>query len=64
MSGAGAILRRRRSTIPSPQITPLPQRGRGAGGEGDPQRGSGAGGEGGPHLPPSPRPRAQGEVGC
>jgi hypothetical protein len=28
------------------QITPLPQRGRGAGGEGLPQRGRGAGGEG------------------
>jgi hypothetical protein len=53
MSGAGAILRRR-STIPSPQITPLPRCGRGAGGEGDPQRGRGAGGEGGPHLPPIP----------
>jgi|GEM_PF-1712358 len=43
MSGAGAILRL--STIPCPQITPLPQRGRGAGGEGYP-----------PHLPPSPLP--------
>jgi hypothetical protein len=30
------------------QHTPLPQRGRGVGGEGGPQRGSGVGGEGGP----------------
>jgi hypothetical protein len=30
------------------QHTPLPQRGRGVGGEGHPQRGSGAGGEGRP----------------
>jgi len=35
------------------QITPLPQRGRGAGGEGDPQRGSGARGEGDPLTFPS-----------
>ena len=34
-------------------ITPLPQRGRGAGGEGRPQRGRGAGGEG--------RPQREGE---
>jgi len=40
MNGTGAILRL--------SITPLPQRGRGAGGEGGPQRGRGAGGEGGP----------------
>ncbi len=42
MSGAGAILRWHLSTIPCPQITPLPQCGRGARGEG------------GPHLPPAP----------
>jgi len=43
MSGAGVSLRL--STIPCPQLSPLPQRGRGAGGEGSPQRGRGAGGE-------------------
>ena len=43
MNGTGAILRL--------SITPLPQRGRGAGGEGGPQRGRGAGGEGSPHRP-------------
>ena len=32
------------------QITPLPQRGRGAGGEDYPQRGRGAGGEGYPYI--------------
>ena len=52
MSGAGVSLRL--STIPCPQLSPLPQRGRGAGGEGGPQRGRGAGGEGRPHLPPAP----------
>ena len=45
MNGTGAILRL--------SITPLPQRGRGAGGEGGPQRGRGAGGEGDP-SPGSP----------
>ena len=48
------------------QITPLPQRGRGAGGEGYPQRGRGAGGEGYPQRgrgargegSPSPSPSA------
>ena len=54
MSGAGVSLRL--STIPCPQLSPLPQRGRGAGGEGSPQRGRGAGGEGRPHLPPAPLP--------
>ncbi len=49
ISGAGAILRWHLSTIPCPQITPLPQ------------CGSGAGGEGGPHLPPSPLPLSHGE---
>ena len=44
MSVAAAILRL--STIPRSRTTPLPQRGRGAGGEGLPQRGRGAGGEG------------------
>jgi len=40
------------------QITPLPQRGRGAGGEGLPQRGRETGGEGSPlTFPPAPLPR-------
>jgi hypothetical protein len=36
--------------VSTTQITPLPQRGSGAGGEGRPQCGSGAGGEGCPHA--------------
>ncbi len=70
-SVAVATLRLRLSTIPRPSTssplsrsagegpgvrsTPLPQRGRGAGGEGLPQRGSGVGGEGGTERwPPTP----------
>ncbi|MBO9316710.1 MAG: hypothetical protein J7456_13120, partial [Chloroflexus sp.] len=47
---AGFTTRRQhmRSTLGGHQITLLPQRGRGAGGEGRPQRESGAGGEGCP----------------
>ena len=61
MSGAGAILRL--STILCPQLSPLPQRGRGAGGEGCPHLpptpilSHAVGVEGGdyaPHLPPAP----------
>jgi hypothetical protein len=55
---------------PGGRSTPLPQRGRGVGGEGGPQRGSGAGGEGRPqrgsgaggeeHPSPAARERGRG----
>jgi len=58
MNRAGAILRL--ATLPRSRPSPLPQCGRGAGGEGYPRCGRGRG-ESGPHLPPCPFLSHQGQ---